>query len=86
MALAWLPELFKVSQQALATNFWGLGCPFYCSGGLGNLVAAFLLGAITGAAFGGWLAWVFLSHYTVRTQPQPAVEAPSAVPASRVLA
>ena len=52
---------FSLAREVLTTNFFGLGCPFYCgSPSLSLLALTWLIGLLSGATL-TVLAWVWLS-------------------------
>ena len=68
-------SLLRVSHLALSSNFFGLGCPFYCGSPLlGTLLASFLLGLISGIVLA--LAGLFLLFPGLRPYLGFAPQAP----------
>ena len=77
---AGVAEAFRIWHSGVTTNFWGLGCPFYCtSPALGSYIAFLLLGFIGGTAFGAWIAFTFLAGSYSQQAAEPAAVAPSAL-------
>ena len=68
-------EGLRLAQSAAASNFWGLGCPFYCTEfSAGSILAAALLGGIVGFGLGFWSAIALYTWVTGGDLPAARTE------------
>ena len=59
--VSFLAQAGSFAREAVTSNFWGLGCPYHCSGNsLLGLAVSYLLGLLTGILLTLCL-WIFIS-------------------------
>lgn len=79
MKLAVVSQLGTLARDALATNFWGLGCPANCQGSsIPAILCAFILGFLCGIVLLLCL-WIWLHQSPPLTlSPSPVILAQQA--------
>ena len=76
-------NLFRFVHSGVSSNFWGLGCPFYCGpSSFAALALAFILGFGCAAGLAAWALFYLWVHN--HFNPGPSSSAPPSATALRL--